>query len=120
MKRLKRESRTAYVEYIKEGGGMALAFVFRGGWIDAIVMTREIKSPKELVNWLKEAGYYEELSGIALGEGMRRILGGQGSDEIGLGLPIVEICSRNRIQADVIIDGIRQWLIQMRGSLPIS
>ncbi|MCX8182271.1 MAG: hypothetical protein N3D12_04060 [Candidatus Methanomethyliaceae archaeon] len=106
----KREARKAYVEYIREGGGMLVLFVFRGGWIDAIVMKRGLKGLGELVTWLRETGYFEEVSGIAFGEGFRGAIGGD-LGEKNLGMPMVSLSPRNRCDAEAIIEGIRHWLI---------
>ncbi|MGQ9759518.1 MAG: hypothetical protein ACUVQ5_02975 [Candidatus Methanomethylicaceae archaeon] len=104
---MKREARVAFVEYI-EDGDLTVAFIFRGGWIDGITMARGLKDFKGLEAWLKETGYLEELSGISLGEGMRLALGERLNGGV-IGLPVLEVRSRNRREAEVIIKGIREW-----------
>ena len=107
----KRETRRAYVEYIREGGGMTVLFVFRGGWIDAIAMRRGIRGLVDLFSWLKETGYFEEISGIAFGEGFKEAFGEKTGEE-NLEIPLVKPSARNRGDAKVIIEGVRQWLTQ--------
>ena len=110
-KRTKRETRKAYVDYIPEGRGITVLFVFRGGWIDAIAMKRGIKDLEGLVEWLKETGYFEEISGIAFGEGFMSAIGGKMNEKF-LGMPLMSVSPRNRRDAEVVIEGVRKWLGQ--------
>ncbi|MBC7112998.1 MAG: hypothetical protein H5T34_03095 [Candidatus Methanomethyliales bacterium] len=107
--RTKRETRKAYVDYIPEGRGIVVLFVFRGGWIDAIVMKRGAKDLEDLVKWLRETGYFEEISGIAFGEGFRSAIGWKMNEKY-LGIPLMDVPPRNRRDAEVVIEGIRKWL----------
>ncbi|MEM3882998.1 MAG: hypothetical protein QXO23_06410 [Candidatus Methanomethyliaceae archaeon] len=110
----KRETRRGYVDYLQEGGGVVVLFVFRGGWIDAIVMKRGLQDLRDLVSWLKETGYFEGISGIAFGEGFRKAFGGNMGEKY-LEIPVKSPSSRNVGDANVIIEGIRQWLSKEQG-----
>jgi hypothetical protein len=86
-------------------------FVFRGGWIDAIAMKRGVKDLEDLVEWLRDTGYFEEISGIAFGEGFRGAIG-ENMNEKCLGIPLMSVSPRNRRDAEVVIEGVRKWLGQ--------
>lgn len=110
----KRETRRGYVDYIQEGGGVVVLFVFRGGWIDAIVMKRGLHDLRDLVNWLKETGHFGEISCMAFGEGFRKAFGGNMVEKY-LEIPLKSPSPRNVGDANVIIEGIKQWLSKEQG-----
>jgi hypothetical protein len=114
-KRLKREARVAYIEAIPKDHVFLVAIVFRGCWIDGIVIKEGDKSAEEVEAWLAGSNYFEELTGIALGPEMTGLLGKGGKREVetwseGKGKKIIPLGSRNRDQAQVIIDGVKQAL----------
>jgi hypothetical protein len=112
---LKREARTAYIEAIPNEQVFLIAIVFRGCWIDGIIIKKGYKSVEEVEAWLTCLNYFEELTGIALGHAMISVLGKEGRREIetwveGKGKTIILLGSRNRSQAQVIIEGVKQAL----------
>jgi len=96
------EKRYAFLDYIKEGD-IVIAIIFRGCWIDAITMKRGIKNYEEIISWLKEEGYFYEISGFHLSNSI--------IEKFRLyNIPNIPCCKRNLNSAKVIIDGIRNWL----------
>jgi len=113
--RLKREARVAYIEAIPRGRVFLIAIVFRGCWIDGIMIRGGYEAVGELEAWLAGSDYFEELSGIALGLEMMNVLGGAGVRDVerwaeGKGKMVLPLGARNRQQAQVIIDGLKQAL----------
>ena len=113
--RLKREARVAYIEAISKDHLFLVAIVFRGCWIDGIMIIEDHKSAEEVEAWLAGSNYFEELTGIALGPEIIDLLGKGGKIKVeawseSKGKKIISIGSRNRDQARVIINGVKQIL----------
>lgn len=113
--RLKREARVAYIEAIHKDHLFLAVIVFRGCWIDGIMIKRDHKSTEELEAWLTSLNYFEELTGIALGPEITDLLGKGGKRKVeawseSKGKKIIPLGSRNRDQAKVIINGVKQAL----------
>jgi len=109
---LKREARVAYIEAIPKGRVFLVAIVFRGCWIDGIMIREGVGGVE---GWLAGSDYFEELSGIALGLEMMNVLGEGGAKDMknwaeSKGKTILPLGARNRHQAQVIIDGVKQAL----------
>jgi len=112
---LKREARVAYIEAMPKGRVFLVAIVFRGCWIDGIMIKEGYEAVGEVEAWLAGSDYFEELSGIALGPGMMNVLGEEGAREVetwaeSKGKTVLPLGTRNRRQAQVIIDGVKHAL----------
>lgn len=98
----KAERRIAFLDYIEEGD-LVIAIVFRGCWIDAITMKKGLKSFEGVISWLKEEGYFYEISGFHLSDSILEKLGLRD-------FASAPCCERNLSSAKIIIDGIKNWL----------
>jgi hypothetical protein len=112
---LKREARVAYIEAVPKGRVFLVAIVFRGCWIDGIMIREGYEAAREVEAWLAGSDYFEELSGIALGLEMINVLGAGGVRDVeewaeSKGKTVLPLGARNRHQAQVIIDGVKQAL----------
>lgn len=108
---LKREARVALVEALKRGA--VIVIIFRGGWIDGIMVNRGPTRLEELEKWLEVSPYFRELHGLAIGKDFLEVMGDDGACEfrawaVSMGKEILEAGARNLRQAGVIIGALRE------------
>ena len=111
----KRESRVGYVEAVPSGEPFLVTIVFRGAWVDGMAMRKGFQGCGDLKGWLRSLAYFEELAGVALGQGLSGLLGETGVREMGAwlqkeGMKLVLLAPRNARQAEVITEGMRAFL----------
>jgi hypothetical protein len=92
-----------------------VCIIFRGGWIDNIIVKKNHKSAEELEVWLTSLNYFEELTGIALGPEINSLLKTGGKRKVeawseSKGKKVMLLSTRNRCQAKIIINGVKQFL----------
>jgi hypothetical protein len=112
---LKREARIAYIEVIKEDPVSVIAIIFRGCWMDGMLIATECSSVEDIKGWLGGSEYFLELSGIAFGEAIVEYYGSKGLEDLESwmkesGKGTFQLGQRNLKQAQVIVDGVSSFL----------
>lgn len=112
---LKREARIAYIEVIKEDPVSVIAIIFRGCWMDGMLIATGYSSVEDIKDWLGKSEYFLELNGIAFGKTMAEYLGSKGLKDLEswmkeCGKGTFQLGQRNQKQAQVIVDGVSAFL----------
>jgi hypothetical protein len=108
----KREARAGFLEAVADGDKFLILIVFRGGWLDGVVMKRGLEGLEE---WLGTSGFFEELSGFALGNGIIQMLGSARQRELASwleakGKRLIKMPPRNARQVKVIVEGVKSYI----------
>ena len=114
-RRLKREARIAYLEIVGREPLSIITIVFRGCWMDGMLLLRSFESLEGLEHWLEGSTYFKELNGIALGDRLAGRISPGGQEELGRWIEgcdkaILKLVPRNQRQAKVIVEGLSEFL----------
>lgn len=112
---LKREARIAYIEVMKEDPVSVIAIIFRGCWMDGMLIATGCSSVEGVKGWLGGSAYFLELNGIAFGEAMAEYFGSKGLEDLEAwmkenGKGTFKLAQRNQKQARVIVEGVSSFL----------
>jgi hypothetical protein len=112
---LKREARIAYIEVMKEDPVSVITIIFRGCWMDGMMIATGCNSVEGIKDWLGGSEYFLELNGIAFGEAMAECFGSKGLEDLEswmkeVGKGTFRLGQRNQMQARVIVDGVSAFL----------
>jgi hypothetical protein len=101
---------------IGEKGKMAvIMIVFRGAWLDGMMVMKGVDSLEQLEGRIAGSNYFEELKGFALGRDFLSVLGQEGERAFeawtaDLGKGMLMLGNRNRELAEVMVRGIGEGL----------
>ena len=112
---LKREARIAYIEVMKEDPVSVIAIIFRGCWMDGMLIATGCSSVEGIKGWLGGSEYFLELNGIAFGEAMTEYFGNKGLENLESwmkenGKGAFKLGQRNQKQARVMVEGVSSFL----------